>query len=58
MLASCRQPNHQRSLFPRRNPPLSRVMEVERRSELPGLEDILTWSVRYWDWITARLASP
>ncbi|MDE0290691.1 MAG: D-alanyl-D-alanine carboxypeptidase [bacterium] len=33
------------------------VMEVERRSELPGLEDILTWSVRYWDWFTARLAS-
>ena len=30
------------------------VTESERRSELPGLEDMLTWIVRYWNWIRER----
>ena len=34
------------------------VTESERRSELPGLEDVLTWAVRYWNWIRDRLGSP
>lgn len=41
---------------PEEEPGSVEVIEVERRSELPGVEDVLTWSVRYWDWITARLA--
>ena len=30
------------------------VEEVERRPELPGLGDALTWVVRYWDWMLGR----
>ena len=37
-------------------PPVE-VTEYERRSELPGLEDMATWTVRYWNWIRARLGS-
>ena len=30
------------------------VTESERRSELPDLVDMLTWTVRYWNWIRER----
>ena len=33
------------------------VTESERRPELPGLEDMLTWTVRYWNWIRTRSGS-
>ena len=34
------------------------VTESERRSELPGLEDMLTWAMRYWNWTRDMLGSP
>lgn len=33
------------------------VTETERRSELPGLEDMITWTVRYWNWVRDRLGN-
>ena len=36
-------------------PPAALVVETDRRPELPGLLDAVTWPVRYWNWILAGL---